>query len=69
MEQKLKPCPFCGEAPTVKVHGARNLYSINCRNDKCHVQPEMSFMFEHERHAVSAWNRRSTLKESDDGGQ
>ena len=58
-DTKLLRCPFCGKMPRVKYHSARATYSVNCRNEECAVQPDMSFMFEHERHAIEQWNTRT----------
>lgn len=55
---ELKPCPFCGDKPTVKMH--KNRYSdwwiVSC--PKCHItQTGNAHEFRFE--AVEAWNRRA----------
>lgn len=54
-EEKLKPCPFCGQTPDVfDVYGD---CSVKCMNDNCSVRPKSSgYMSKSE--AIKEWNKR-----------
>ncbi len=49
-----KPCPFCGQIPTVS-HG-----KVKCLNLKCLVQPKTKAWMAkgYYRYAVQNWNER-----------
>ena len=55
---KLKPCPFCGEIPTVGCdtfgHGC---YHIQCANGECACMP-VSWYYPTKEEAIEAWNIR-----------
>jgi len=57
MKTKLKPCPFCGEKPTMidNVHFDDN-WGIECLNEDC---PVNCTTFSPEKVlAIKAWNTR-----------
>lgn len=54
MEQpKLKPCPFCGEAPVLTLH--MGYYRVECRNQFC---PSRLTASANKKDIVEAWNTR-----------
>lgn len=54
MEQpKLKPCPFCGEAPVLTLH--MGYYRVECRNQVC---PSRLTASANKKDIVAAWNTR-----------
>lgn len=57
MDEKLKPCPFCGgEATYIKKINDIKSY-IGCSNASCIAEP---FSFLVDEAAIKAWNRRVT---------
>lgn len=53
----IKPCPFCGEQPSL-VQTEDELYNyVFCDNTACEVAP-CSDMFDSEYLATKAWNKR-----------
>lgn len=65
MEGKLKPCPFCGNVPTIRIFkgkdGWRDRYAVLCRYDEDGCGAE-SGLYHYEQEAVEAWNRRTSEK-------
>lgn len=70
MSESLKPCPFCGSAPTMSKHrysdetGERTAYiAVECNGHSTGSlsDPEMfvGVHAEDEQSAIAAWNRRS----------
>lgn len=59
---ELKPCPFCGSEPTIRVYrgkdGWRDRYAVLCRYDEGGCGAE-SGLYHYENEAVEAWNRRA----------
>ena len=57
--ENLKPCPFCGEIPTV-THDAQNCetYVIQCANGECACMP-VTWWYLTKEEAIEAWNRRA----------
>lgn len=54
MEEKLKPCPFCGgEAELTNVAIIPNAITVRCKECNCNVN-----WFCKEQEAIEAWNRR-----------
>lgn len=70
---KLKPCPFCGQTPTLEVkpmwHGSHGYhgcfeYDIHCKNCGCRVglgQNTDIYISSEEamNNAIKKWNRRA----------
>lgn len=52
---KVKPCPFCGEAPEVLPARAGFSAMVACYNDNCSVQPETYDNADVEE-AIRHWN-------------
>lgn len=61
--KKLKPCPFCGEIPTV-VHDTQGYesYDIQCVNGECSCMP-VTWCYPTQEEAIEAWNRRAGEQE------
>lgn len=58
----LKPCPFCGEKPTIKTGkwGNHELTKICCESPQCFVMPATSMLMGRSiEEAAYAWNSRS----------
>lgn len=55
MMDELKPCPWCGKAPTVER--LLWLYMVSCVNPGCPVMPHTTFCRTRAR-AIRLWNRR-----------
>lgn len=61
MMEELKPCPFCGNEPTIRIFkgkdGWRDRYAVICRYDEGGCGAE-SGLYHYESEAIEAWNRR-----------
>lgn len=57
MPNELKPCPFCGELPTIEYIEQFKKWWIECRNEKCAFQPFTSLHI-NKGVLVREWNRR-----------
>ena len=61
-ETKLKPCPFCGNEPTIIVRkgkdGWRDRYSVLCDYEHGGCGAESGW-YHYESEAIEAWNRRT----------
>ena len=51
----LKPCPFCGETPSLVRWG--NEWDVECISNDCLIVPETG-LFKTKIEAIEAWNRR-----------
>ena len=60
--EELKPCPFCGSEPTIRIFkgkdGWRDRYAVICRYDEGGCGAE-SGLYHYESEAIGAWNRRT----------
>ena len=59
---ELKPCPFCGENPTIRNGnwGDNELVIIGCESPQCFVMPATSMLMGRSmEEAAYAWNTRS----------
>ena len=56
---KLKPCPFCGEIPTVELIEA--VWSICCENMDCPADAVCVYE-DTEAEAIKAWNTRPEIE-------
>ena len=55
-----KPCPFCGDIPT--VHELQvGPWQVSCQNMDCPIGPESDF-FETSEEAIKAWNNRPGIE-------
>lgn len=57
MNEKLKPCPFCGGEAEINrgySFGMTYIYEVECENCKA-----LMGVFESEAEAIEAWNRRT----------
>ena len=54
---ELKPCPFCGEKPTI-WQNASKLWNVACDSDNCEILP-YGVNFKTETEAINAWNMRA----------
>lgn len=55
---ELKPCPFCGDAPEVRVDVKFGGVSIRCGNRECGVDVEV--WGSDEQNAIDIWNTRES---------
>lgn len=59
---RLKPCPFCGGEPTIRIfkgkNGWRDRYAVICSYDDGGCGGEGG-IYHSEIEAIEAWNRRS----------
>ena len=55
IENKLKPCPFCGGNVVVSWAIIYNHYAVCCENDRCYAQGPERKTYEG---AEKAWNNR-----------
>lgn len=53
---ELKPCPFCGEIPSLVKWG--NEWDVECLSVVCAIVPETGLYLTQEE-AIEAWNRRA----------
>lgn len=62
---ELKPCPFCGGEPTLRIFkgkdGWRDRFAVLCRYDEGGCGAE-SGLFHYEAEAVEMWNRRADVQ-------
>jgi len=58
---ELKPCPFCGKAPTPDFSAidGEAAYHFHCQNAECSAWPNVSG--ETEADAITAWNTRPSV--------
>lgn len=62
MNEKLKPCPFCGgEASVIKTLCLKNNYEGYFVQHPCDmtIAPIKTSSFATEQQAIATWNRRS----------
>lgn len=65
MSEKLRECPFCGQAPSVyeqgggRLDGSPRFYTIACWNVYCLYRPSPGHASGTEAEAIAAWNTRS----------
>lgn len=53
---KLKPCPWCGETPTVTGPDADGEYCVGCCNPECNANPVV--YGDTPAEVIAAWNTR-----------
>ena len=61
---ELKPCPFCGEKPSLFRYPFNDI--ISCQNQRCYVQPSIGISHEYGRcddEIVDKWNTRDGEQE------
>jgi len=64
MADELKPCPFCGGAPTVVDDDSYGACYVFC--GPCDVMPEQAYRNVGETaQAIAAWNRRAAPEPSE----
>jgi hypothetical protein len=56
LEKTLKPCPWCGEQPTLEILGD-GYYTIYCQNDDCKAAVEVLIKGT-PQDAARIWNER-----------
>nr|DAG04913.1 MAG TPA: restriction alleviation protein [Siphoviridae sp. ctClL93] len=71
---RLKPCPFCGKSPSIRVAGFRDIdcdyssgdtvvkhvkrYRVGCGYALCLCHPQ-TCLYDAQEEAIEAWNRRA----------
>lgn len=62
MDNKLKPCPFCGGNARVFEHSGsinkRRLYRVGCNNNNCAIKPYSREFYSDLETQICDWNRR-----------
>lgn len=54
----LKPCPFCGDVPTIKYYDGERSYMISCTNLECPMD-FISTELNHDKISIiEIWNTR-----------
>lgn len=61
MNNKLKPCPFCGSEAILRSSENWHCYSACCTNRKCGIEQLPYLPYFDEKEAIEAWNKRSSL--------
>jgi Lar family restriction alleviation protein len=57
MDNRLKPCPFCG-GEALAINSMRGeSYDVGCFNGDCPIEPHVWAEIESE--AIAAWNTRA----------
>jgi len=61
MNNKLKPCPFCGRKAKAYAfyRDDEKVWYIACSSKTCDVKPHTITVFEKRKSAVAAWNKRA----------
>ena len=59
-EEKLKPCPFCGELPEISKHFKEEMYHLIHR---CKVLGPIVLEWSSKGSLERQWNRRAEIKE------
>lgn len=64
MNEKLKPCPFCGGEAKIKYDSFQNrrgkiksVVLISCKELNCTIRPKTQWHIRKDE-AIEAWNRR-----------
>lgn len=68
MEEKLKPCPFCGGEAMIVFCGYDSVPQVRCNNclalmggdSKSYSAVKGDLFFKTQDEAIEAWNRRAT---------
>ena len=56
MNDKLKPCPFCGWRAFVRKD-KNGYYQVYCGLEDCSINPQTKW-FNRKEYAIEMWNRR-----------
>ena len=62
MNDKLKPCPFCGKNK-VGIIEKNGKYRVICISRDCHIEPRTNYK-DTKQEAIEEWNRRVNENES-----
>ena len=54
----LKPCPFCGDKPTLGYDEFDNFYMVKCDSSECGINPSTGHC-DTEECAIECWNDRT----------
>ena len=55
--EKLKPCPICGGAATLKRIPYGDFFWVTCNNENCYAEVSTRIMVT-EKEAIEIWNNR-----------
>lgn len=64
MQERLKPCPFCGSEAEVIGHyikGVANNYQYFVRCKACKARPRTYATFKKKEQAIEVWNGRKPI--------
>ncbi|RLC88486.1 MAG: hypothetical protein DRJ03_02445 [Chloroflexi bacterium] len=62
MEDKVKPCPFCGSQPEAQCHAyslGEPKYSFQCVKGHCPMEGVYTYKESSKKEAIKAWNTRA----------
>lgn len=62
---ETKPCPFCGNIPTIVQNESHGYTSVICSNTMCSLTRQSRTGTNDRELAVAAWNTRVIIKENE----
>lgn len=59
MSEELKPCPFCGGEARIIAKPYEPKVCVGCDDDTCLGFSGLGWLYDSEKEATEAWNRRA----------